>query len=67
MSADDNKMFSGTSFDVDPCSYNPNHKIKFKNIAYSMGQKTGLSKNNENPGPGAYNSLLKLGTSPLYS
>ena len=60
-------MFSGTPYNVDPFTYNPNYKVKFTNIAYSMGGKTRDLKHNEIPGPGAYERVTKSSSSPFYS
>jgi hypothetical protein len=60
-------MFSGTSHDADPFTYNPNYNAKFTNIAYSMRQRTHELDNNKNPGPGAYERVIKSSSSPFYS
>jgi len=65
--AHESQIFSGNKNIPDPFSYDPKFNNKFVNIAYSMGNKFKDVKYNNNPGPGAYNRLIKSSTAPSYS
>lgn len=65
--AHDSQIFSGNKNKPDPFSYDPKFNNKFKNVAYSIGNKFKDINYNINPGPGAYNKLIKSSTAPSYS
>jgi len=60
-------LFSGKSYNADPCSYDPNYDIKFMKISYSMTGKPKDTRPKNVPGPGRYEKVLKSSSAPFYS
>lgn len=61
------KFMNNTHITPSGGNYNPKHEIKYQNISYSMTSKPKGRKENNFPGPGAYENIHKKSTSPLFS